>query len=269
MAQCGATTADGTPCRRPVKRHGQRCYQHKRGSAPRLKSSPRKRATATAASSRRGSGSARRKPSSRTRRAHRPSALAAFASPASAPPRQRQASPPPSRRAQESERVRKAAVFCADSLSDGWQEAVADRATDYAQTAWERLSRSRRKRNCKALARIARSILAAKAQIHRLIGKLVGWAAGALGAGGAARAFTEELAANIPIGPVDAKMIAVARGVQIAGILLCVMDGRDLEKCECFRDLALAETKERVKQILMAGMSDWTNLARFRPQAAR
>ena len=159
--------------------------------------------------------------------------MAAFASPASAPPRQRQAPPPPSRRTQESERVKKAAVFCADSLSDGWQEAVADRATDYAQTAWERLSRSRRKRNCKALARIARSILDAKAQIHRLIGKLVGWAAGALGAGGAARAFTEELAANIPIGPVDAKMIAVARGVQVAGILLCVMDGRELAKCEC------------------------------------
>lgn len=64
-------------------------------------------------------------------------------------------------------------------------------------------------------------------------------------------------------------MIAVARGVQVAGILLCVMDDRELAKCECFRDLALAETKERVKQILMAGMSDWTNLARFRPQAAR
>jgi hypothetical protein len=63
-------------------------------------------------------------------------------------------------------------------------------------------------------------------------------------------------------------MIAVARGVQVAGILLCVMDGRDLAKCECFRDLALAETKERVEQILVAGMSDWTRLQRFAPQAA-
>jgi hypothetical protein len=33
--------------------------------------------------------------------------------------------------------------------------------------------------------------------------------------------------------------------------------------------LALAETKERVNQILIAGMSDWTGLARFRPQATR
>jgi hypothetical protein len=160
--------------------------------------------------------------------------------------------------------VQEAAVFCADSLPDGWQQAVADRATDYAQTAWERLSRSRRKRNCKALAEIARSILTAKTQIHKAVGGLFGWAAGALGAGDPARAFYQELMSNIPL-PVDAKMIAVARGVQVAGILLCVMEGRDLAKCECFRDLALAEAKERVSQILVAAMYDWTNLKRFVP----
>jgi len=129
----------------------------------------------------------------------------------------------PPRREQERERVKEAAQFCADSLSSGWQEAVADRATEYAQTTWERLSRSRRKRNCKALARIARSILEAKTQIHKAVGKLFGRVVGALGAGDAARAFTEELTSNIPL-PIDAKMIAVARGVQVAGILLCAMD---------------------------------------------
>ncbi len=173
--------------------------------------------------------------------------------------------PPPPRRVQERERVKEAAEFCADSLSSSWQEAVADRVTGYAQTTWERLSRSRRKRNCKALARIARSILDAKTQIHRTVGKLFGSAVSALGAGGPAGAFAEELASNIPL-PIDAKMIVVARGVQVAGILLCVMDNRDLTKCECFIDLALAETKERVDAILVAAMSDWTRLARFRPE---
>jgi len=158
--------------------------------------------------------------------------------------------------------VREAAVFCADSLPDGWQQAVADRATDYAQTAWERLSRSRRKHNCKVLADIARSILAAKTQIHKAVGGLFGWAVGAFGAGDPARAFYQELMSNIPL-PIDAKMIAVARGLQVAGILLCVMDGRDLAKCECFRDLALAEAKERVSHILVAAMSDWTSLKTF------
>ena len=64
-------------------------------------------------------------------------------------------------------------------------------------------------------------------------------------------------------------MIAVARGIQVAGILLCVMDNRDLTKCECFIDLALAETKEQVNQILVAAMFDWASLVRFRPQASR
>jgi hypothetical protein len=115
---------------------------------------------------------------------------------------------------------------------------------------------------------MARLILEAKTQVHKAVGKLFGWAVGGLGAGDAARAFAEELASNIPL-PIDAKMIAVARGLQVAGILLCVMDDRELAECECFIDLALAETMERVKQILVAAMSDWVNLARFRPQAAQ
>lgn len=39
------------------------------------------------------------------------------------------------------------------------------------------------------------------------------------------------------------------------------MDDRDLTQCQCFIDLALAETKERVRKILAAAMSDWTGLA--------
>jgi hypothetical protein len=151
-----------------------------------------------------------------------------------------------SRRTRERQRVKEAAAFCANLLSDGWQEAVADRITDYAGSAWERLSSSRRRRNCKALARIARSILEAKTQIHSLIGHVTGWGVKRIGAGDAAQAFAGELAANIPL-PTDAKMIAVARGVQVAGILLCVMDNRDLTRCECFIDLALTETKERLQ----------------------
>lgn len=176
--------------------------------------------------------------------------------------------PPTSRSEQERKRVEKAAQLCADVISSGWQEAVTDQIMAYAPTTWGRLSRSNRKRNCKALARMARLILAAKAQIHEAFGKMIGWVVGRLGGGDAARAFAKELASNIPL-PIDAKMIAVARGVQIAGILLCVMDDRELTECECFIDLALTETMERVKQILVAAMSDWVNLARFRPHDAQ
>jgi hypothetical protein len=258
MALCGSThTGDGTPCGNPVRPGERRCWRHGGSRAP--------------------SGGGRRtaRPGVATPRLRRPSArrpaweAMAWQSPALAPARpQPPPQMPPSRRALERERVKEAADFCADSLSDSWQEAVADRAADYAQDTWERLSRSRRKRNCKKLARMASEILKAKDQIHKLAGELAGDAASVVGVRGPALDFTKELVANIPLPPVDAKMVAVARSVQIAGILLCVMDNRDLKKCECFIDLAMTETKEQVKRMLVAAMSDWTVLARFGRQAA-
>jgi hypothetical protein len=113
---------------------------------------------------------------------------------------------------------------------------------------------------------MAREILKAKDQIHKVAGELAGDAASVAGVRGVALDFTKELVANIPL-PIDAKMIAAARGVQAAGILLCVMDNRDLTKCECFIDLAMTETKEQVKRMLVAAMSNWTGLARFSRQA--
>jgi hypothetical protein len=258
MATCGRPTEDGTPCKNPVKRQGLACHipSHRGFGAP---TSGARTTTRTAAFSVPRMPAVPPHADSRAERPNPPTAVHT---------RRPLVPPPPSRRKRERERVSATARFCADSLSSSWQEAVADRAAEYAQSTWERLVRSRHKRNCKALARIARMILEAKTQVHLAVGKASSWIAGAFGADEAARNFAEELASNIPL-PIDAKMIAVARGVQVAGILICVMDGRDLTGCECFVDLALAETKERVKQILVAAMSDWADLSQFRPQAAR
>jgi hypothetical protein len=250
MATCGRPRKkDGKPCQNPVKLQGLPCYlpEHRGLGALMSGTSPAQRLPVTPPPAFRQAARPKTPPAAHTKRQTDP--------------------PPPSPRERDRERVGDTARFCADTLSSGWQEAVADRAAEYAQTSWERLSRSRRKRSCKALARIARLILQAKAQAHRAVGKVSGWIVGAFGANDAAREFTEELVSNIPL-PIDDKMIAVARGVQVAGVLLCLMDGRDLTECECFVDLALAETKERVKQVLVAAMSDWVNLARFRPHAA-
>jgi hypothetical protein len=43
------------------------------------------------------------------------------------------------------------------------------------------------------------------------------------------------------------------------------MEGRDLTRCDCFIDLALAETKERVSQILETRLANWAELARYGP----
>lgn len=252
MARCGSThTEDGRPCRSLVRPGEGHCWRHGGSRAP-------------SGGSRQTARSRTPPPRSRGPAAQGPDWEAVtWHSPAPVPVHRQVPPPlPPSRGAQERERIKQAADFCADTLSGGWREAVADRATEYTQTAWERLSRSRRKRNCKKLARMARAILQAKDQIHKLAGELAGDAASVAGVRGAALEFTEELVANIPL-PIDAKMVAVARGIQVAGILMCVMDNRDLTKCECFIDLAKAEAKERVQQILVAAMSNWTNLARF------
>jgi hypothetical protein len=174
------------------------------------------------------------------------------------------------------ERVTEAAEFCADVLAgrlgrpDGsWQEAwrdeVADRLTGKAGDAWQRLARSsRRRRYCKALARMARTILKTKDRLHDLAAELAGDAFSVAGVHGPALDFTKELVKRIPL-PFDAKMIAAARTIQMAGIVLCLMEGRDLTRCDCFIDLALAETKERVSQILETRLANWAELASFGP----
>lgn len=172
----------------------------------------------------------------------------------------------------ERERVQAAADFCADVVADGsWEQVVADRLTDRAGDAWQRLTRSRRRRNCKKLAQMARTILKAKDQIHQLAAELAGQAASVADVRGAALDFTRELVKRVPIGPVDAKLTATARAIQMAGIVLCLIEERPMNRCDCFIDLALAETKERVSQILETRLANWAELARpgLAPTSAR
>jgi hypothetical protein len=55
----------------------------------------------------------------------------------------------------------------------------------------------------------------------------------------------------------------------MAGIVLCLMEGRHLARCDCFIDLALAETKERVSQILETRLANWAELSRYASVATR
>lgn len=268
MAMCGRPRkSDGMPCENPVRREGMACRKH---GGPGALPSKNRRSTRTYATP-----SARQKPVQRRApvvptpahsRAHSQAHSQTWprkpvtVTPGRQPPRPA----PPSRREQERKRVEKAAQLCADVVSNGWQEAVADQIAAYAPTTWNRLRKSDRRRTCKALARMARFVLKTKRLVHKGVGKLFRWVVGGFGADDAIQAFAEELASNIPL-PTDAKMIAVARGLQVAGVLLCVMDDKRLEDCDCFIDLVRAGTEEWVKRILIAGMSDWVNLSRFQP----
>jgi hypothetical protein len=187
------------------------------------------------------------------------------------PPPSRSTRPSPDRTAAQErrrrERVEEAASFCADVLTDSWQEAVADRATDYVtEEIWQQLFRRRRRRRCKILADIASAILAGKKKLHDLVGSIASWFASLMGGDRVVQAFVRQLASNIPLPP-DAKLVAAARGIQVTGILLCLANGDDLTRCQCFIELALSETKTRIKKILVAAINDWTGLADFPAKA--
>jgi hypothetical protein len=108
-------------------------------------------------------------------------------------------------------------------------------------------------------------VLAGKKKLHDLVGWFAGWLTSFVGGDHVTKMFARELASKIPL-PLDAKLIAVARGLQVTGILLCLVDGSDLTRCQCFIDLALAETKTRVRAILLAALEDWTGLAAYPPR---
>lgn len=159
--------------------------------------------------------------------------------------------------------MRKAAEYCADVVYSGWPEAVASRASTYVSEAtWDRLMRGRRRQHCKALAELARNFLGLKDEIHGIFGWLASGVLALFGAGDAARALASELISHLPL-PMDAKIIAAARGVQVTGILLCVVNGDDLDSCQCFIDLALDLTKTQVKKLLLVAAHDWTKLKAF------
>jgi hypothetical protein len=165
----------------------------------------------------------------------------------------------------QKKRVDEAVKLCSEVLSDGWQETAASRATDYvSEQTWHALFRRRRTRHCRALADLAASVLTGKEKLHDLIGSLARWIAAFLGVGSVEQKLISELTSKLPL-PWDSKMVAVARGIQVTGILLCLADGRELSRCQCFIELALTETKARVKHILVAAIEDWTHLAAFPP----
>jgi hypothetical protein len=160
---------------------------------------------------------------------------------------------------EQQSRVERAAAFCADVVADGWEDAVASRASAcLTRKTWNRLFRGQREGDCRKLAALAKALLDGKEKLHDLVGSLGGRIAGMFGAEAVERTVAKELAKKIPIPVVDEKTAVVARGIQMIGISLCLARNIPLERCQCFIDLALTETKEQVKEKLAAALGDWT-----------
>jgi hypothetical protein len=155
--------------------------------------------------------------------------------------------------------VDQAVAFCADVLTSSWEEAVADRAAQCLKPrTWNKLFKGRRRGDCKIFARLARAVLDGKEKLHELVGTAGGWIAGKLAGEGFERKVAKELAERIPIPVVDQQASVVARALQMIGIAICLGNGIPLNRCQCFIDLSLTETKEQVKRICAAALEDWS-----------
>lgn len=167
-------------------------------------------------------------------------------------------------RQRREDRIRAAADACAEVVADGWREAVVEKIVGCVDDdTWNQLLGTAGRRYCRSLAKLAATILETKEAVHGLLGRLAGLIAQALRADRVTTIFVEQLTARIPIPPMDTKMVAVARVVQLTGIVLCLETDTDLTNCPCFRALALSEAKRRVVAILVAGVGDWTKLTHF------
>ncbi|NEA59564.1 hypothetical protein G3I60_36755 [Streptomyces sp. SID13666] len=145
-------------------------------------------------------------------------------------------------------------------MEGGGAAAIADRAATYvSDETWKTLVRRHRRRGCDDLAQLARDILKGKDQLHDVVARSAGGLLGFLGRPRIERIFAQELARRIPL-PFDAQLSAAARGLQIAGIYVCLTGNRDLADCACLRDVFKTEGKERIAQLMQGAVEDWREL---------
>jgi hypothetical protein len=67
------------------------------------------------------------------------------------------------------------------------------------------------------------------------------------------------LARRIPL-PIDAKLSAAARGLQVAGIYVCFVNKRMLADCACLQDILKEKGKSQLENLMHGALDDWSGL---------
>lgn len=60
-----------------------------------------------------------------------------------------------------------------------------------------------------------------------------------------------------------------ARGLQLCGMFLCLVQDRAMSNCACFADVVKSEGKERVNDLVKSAATDWINLHALKPPDVR
>lgn len=156
--------------------------------------------------------------------------------------------------------MKQAVDFCLDTLNDGGASTIADRASAYVtDKSWDALVKQHRRKGCGDLAKLARRILLGKEQIHDFLGRSAGSFMGFLGRPRIERIFVQEVVSRIPL-PIDVRLSAAARALQIAGIYVCLAGGQDLADCACLKDVLKLEGQAQVQKLILGSIQDWREL---------
>jgi hypothetical protein len=130
-------------------------------------------------------------------------------------------------------------------------------------------------RDCRLLAQTAKAVLALKQKMHEVTGELV---VRLLPADTPQfhKMLIRKIAEKLPLPP-DVKLAAIARGLQIMGIYLCIIRDVPLDRCACLKQLGPEMIKERIKKYVEGPLDEtWNDLkgrrdagsARRRPSAS-
>lgn len=149
-----------------------------------------------------------------------------------------------------------------DGIPDAAVDVAVDQAHKVATDEWIRRSKRRvatalgpevvdqaRSRGasvlCKELAKVAEALLAAKGWAIRAVEDttipLIGW----LGRPHLARLVARQFAKHLVV-PAS-EITATVHALRAYGVLLCVLDGRDLARCRCLRSIAASRSPERIR----------------------
>jgi hypothetical protein len=158
-----------------------------------------------------------------------------------------------------------ASDYCTDVLTNpDIPNLIAERATDYVtDKMWARVTRDWSGQRCVTLAQLAREILEGRERLHEGLAEAASWLLGFFGRSLVERQFAYELVKRLPLPVIDEKLIAVGRGLQATGIVVCLARSRPMISCACFTDIVKSEGKTQVKELIVAATEDWVGLRRF------
>ena len=164
--------------------------------------------------------------------------------------------------------IHEAVSFCLDAQQEGVLKAGENRLGSYVgHETWKRFARGWSGQRCIWLSFIARDVLRGRDKLHDQLGTVtysfVGFAQELFSEDPGTnamhfqRAFACELAKALPLPGVDQPLIAVGRGLQFTGIVACMLQGYDLQKCACFLDVVKEGGQVLLQSLLTAAIQDW------------